>query len=111
MGDVRSNAEASMRRATHTYKYRQISQHESWCGVIVKFLAFNNFDTQKSRMDVAQTLQGLSYKVCSTIPQKYVTFGFFTLAFKISTIKDQQLVAKLRGYLRFFYINWETYMV
>ena len=35
---------------------------------------------------MAQTLHGVSCKVCSTIPPKLVAFGFFILAFKTFTI-------------------------
>ena len=44
----------------------------------------------KSRMDVAQILRGLSYKVCSTTFPKFVIFGF-TLVFIMSAIIDQSL--------------------
>ena len=55
----------------------------------------------KSRMDVAQILQGPSYKACSTTSPKFFAFGQSVLDFEISAIIHQQLFAMLRGHVRF----------
>ena len=54
----------------------------------------------KRRMDVAQISQGLSYIVYSTMLPNFFAFGFSILVFG-TTIIHQQLVAMLRGHLRF----------
>ena len=41
---------------------------------------------------MAQILQGLSHKVCSTISLKVLAFGSFILTFEIFAIIHQQLV-------------------
>ena len=46
-----------------------------------------------SIMDEAQSLQGLTYKVCSTTSPEFVVFGSFILVFGISAIMHQRLVA------------------
>ena len=66
----------------------------------------------KSWIDVAQISYGLSYEVCSTTSNLF-TFGYFALVFRISTISTiihQQLVAMLRGYMRFAYML-DSYVV
>ena len=50
---------------------------------------------------MAQILQDLSYKVCSTMLPNFTSFGLFILVFGISAIIHQQLVAILRGLMRF----------
>ena len=50
---------------------------------------------------MAKFLQGLSYKVCSTIFPKLFIFVLFLLVFGIASIIHQQFVAMLRGHLRF----------
>ena len=50
---------------------------------------------------MAQIWQGLSYKIHSTTLPKFFTFGPFILVSGISVIIHQQLVAMLRGHVRF----------
>ena len=57
----------------------------------------------KSRLDMAQILQSLSYKVCSTILRNFFAFGLFILVFEISIIIHQQHVAMIRGHMRLVY--------
>ena len=52
---------------------------------------------------MAQILQGLCHKVCSTIPQKFFAFESFILVFGKFAIIHQQLLAMLRGHLRSVY--------
>ena len=59
--------------------------------------------TYKGRIDMAQILQGLSYKVYFTTSSKFFQFGIFILVFGISAIKHQQLVAMLQEHMRFVY--------
>ena len=57
----------------------------------------------KIRMDGAQILHGVNYKVCFTMSPIVFAFGLFILDSGMSAIIHQQLVAMLRGYLRFVY--------
>ena len=70
---------------------------------------------QKSRMDMAQILQGLSCKVCSTISLKSLAFGLFIIrvVFGISSfILHQQVFAMLRRHLRFAnMVNFSTEII
>ena len=50
---------------------------------------------------MAQILQGLSYKVFSTILPKFFELGLFILVFEISAIIHQQFIDILRGNMRF----------
>ena len=55
---------------------------------------------------MAQILQVLlSYKVCSTIPPKFVAFRLFILVSVIFTIIHQQPVAMLRRHLRLVFTD------
>ena len=54
-------------------------------------------------MDVAQILQGLSYKVRSTSLPNFFAFGLSIQVFGISTIIHQQLVPMLGGHVRLVY--------
>ena len=52
---------------------------------------------------MAQILQDLSYKICSTTSPKLFPFGLFVLFLGISTIIHKQLTAMTRRHLRFVY--------
>ena len=79
--------------------YRRFSQMVQNGGI----LNFKLLLLIKRMMDVAQILQGLSYKVRFTTSPSFFAFGLFILVFEISAIIHQQLVAMLRRHLRFIY--------
>ena len=49
---------------------------------------------------MAQTLQHLSHKVCSTTSMKFLVFGSFILAFEMFAIEHQQVVVTQGGHMR-----------
>ena len=49
---------------------------------------------------MAQILQGLSHKVCSTTSLTFLAFGSFILAFEIFAIIHQQFVVMQGGHMR-----------
>ena len=57
----------------------------------------------KNRVDVAQNLQDLNYEVCSTNIATTFALRLLILIFRICAIIHQQLVAMLRGFMRFVY--------
>ena len=48
---------------------------------------------------MAQTLQGLSHKVCSTTSLTFLVLGSFILAFEIFAIVHQHFVVMQRGHM------------
>ena len=49
---------------------------------------------------MAQTLQRLSHKVCSTASLKFLVFGSFIIAFEIFDIKHQKFAVMQGGHMR-----------
>ena len=67
----------------------------------------------KNRVDVAQNLQGLSYEVCSTDIGTIFRTQIVYSSFGICAVIYQQLLAMLRGFTRFVYMQsaltlWNT---
>ena len=56
---------------------------------------------KKSRMDMAQILQGLSHKICSIILPNFFAFGLSILVSEISAVIHQWLVAMIQGHMVF----------
>ena len=84
--------------------YGQISQRKTlaYNGRISNFLRMLFI---KSRVDLVQNLQGLSYEVCSTNTATIFLTRIICSNFGICAIIHQQLVATLRGLMRFVYIH------
>ena len=71
-----------------------------WC-IMEEFQIFNLI---RKRVDMAQTLQGLSYEVRSTIYcHNFFSLDLFILVLGICAIIHQHIVAMLRGFVRFVY--------
>ena len=70
-----------------------------WC-IMAEFQVFDLCDSQKSRVDVPQNLQCLSYEVYTTNIAKIFRNQNIYFSFGTCTIIHQQLVSKLQGFMR-----------
>ena len=71
---------------------------KDWC-IMAEFQTFNCCYSP----DMAQILQGLSYKVCFTMSPNFFAFGFSVIVFGMSAIIYQQLVAMSQEHVKLVY--------